>query len=477
MADLQSYTINNFNGGISDLSNKGVRGAFRFGYGVDLRNTSSALSCNQALKKDSGSTVTDLIKHSIPATDGSWYGFGDTGKIYKRTSGGGWSLVYTDPDGEIYGASEYIHNDGGGNYVSHLVWATQTKLKKVKTSVGFGTVTEVTTFENGFSGESHFMKDALGVLFVCDADYLLMLDYEGAVNKKALQFPGGIYSETIIDNGNYIVIGCKEKEKQRRGFVFTWDKIQDSWITKKDVQAQGVNSLNFLEGGLMIQAGEELKYWDTTNLLPLKQLPGGGEVLSGAQTEYQAVAHFGVQGGSKNGVYGYGRRDKNSPFALNLEYIPSHGQYTVADDKIGNVSNHQGKLLVSWYDSVADEYGVDIIDDDNKAEALYQSLEIDAGTPYAQKRWAQIKLITRPLPAGTSIRARVKTIEDTDWQTCKTDSGKLIMDDDGSKKVIFNIAGAGKGEITEVELLLTPSGNLTPEVLSLNIYHSILTLY
>lgn len=79
MAELQSYTINNFNGGISDLSNKGVRGAFRFGYGINLRNTSSALTCNQALKKDSASVVTDLIQFGVAATDGNWYGFGDTG--------------------------------------------------------------------------------------------------------------------------------------------------------------------------------------------------------------------------------------------------------------------------------------------------------------------------------------------------------------------------------------------------------------
>lgn len=475
MANLQSYTIKDFNGGISDLSDRGVRGAFKFGYGINLRNTSSGLTCNQALKKDSGTTVTDLIRFFVSATDGSLYGFGDTGKIYKRTSGGGWSVVYTDPDGEILGASEYIHNDGSSNYVSHIVWATRTKLKKVETSVGFGSPTTVTTFTNGFAGEWHTMLEALGVLFICDADYLAILDYEGATNMTALQFPGGIYSKSLLDNADIIIIGATEKERQRRGYLFTWNKLADSWLTKKDLQAQGANSLNFLESGIMVQTGEELKYWDTANLLPLKQLPGGGETLPGAQAEYRSIGHFGVQGGTKNGVYGYGRRDKNSPFALNLEFIPSHGDYTTTTNKIGAVGNHQGTMVVAWFDGT--NYGVDIIDEDNKAVALYESLEIDANSPYADKRWTQIKVVTDPLPEGTSVELKAKTINDDDWQTCKTDSEETAMDTAGQKKAIFNVAGSGKGEIIEVQITLTPSGNSAPNIRSLNLYYSELSVY
>ena len=475
MAELQSYTINNFNGGISDLSNKGVRGAFRFGYGINLRNTSSALTCNQALKKDSASVVTDLIQFGVAATDGNWYGFGDTGNIYKRTSAGVWSLETTDPDGEILGAAEYIHNNGGGSYVSHIVWATQTKLKKVVTSAGFGTLTTVTTLHKGEAGEFHTMIEALGVLMYCDSDFIGILDYEAAVNTQALQLPGGINAKTLLDNADIVIIGASEKERQRRGFLFTWDKIADSWLSKKDLQAQGAKSLNFLEGGVMVQTGEELKYWDTVNLLPLKQLPGGGETLPGAQAEYQSIGHFGVQGGTKNGVYGYGRRDKNSPFALNLEYIPSHGDYTTTTHKIGCVSNHQGTMLVSWFDGT--NYGVDVIDTANKATALYQSLEIDANQPFAEKRWAHIKVVTRPLPAGTSIQVRVKTNNDDDWQLCKTDEGNTTMAKTGQKKEIFNVAGTGQGEIIEVEMLVTPNGNNAPEVISLNTYYTVQTVF
>lgn len=450
-----------------------MKGSFKFGKGINLRNTSSAMTCNQKLKKDSGTIVVDLIRFGVPATDGSWYGFGDTGKIYRRTAGGSWSVVYTDTDGEILGAWEFIHNDGAGNYVSHIVWATQTKLKKIKTSAGFGAPATVATFYRGNAGEWHTMYEALGVLFVCDSDYLTILDYEGAVNTQALQFPSGIYANGIIDKNNLVVIGATEKERQRRGFAFTWDRIKPSWITKLDLQADGLKSLNFLESGILIQTGEELKYWDTANFLPLAQLPGGGETLPGAQALYDSIPMFGVQGGTKNGIYGYGRRDKNAPYALNLEYVPSHGDTSDPANKIGCVSNHQGTMLVAWYDGT--DYGVDVIDEANKAVATYESLEFDAGSPYASKKISMAKVVTRPLPAGTTVGYRYKTNNSADWVEGKTQANSSTMGTSGLVKTIFNISA--EGEIFEFELVLTPSGNDAPEVISVNNYYTVIGIH
>lgn len=485
MADLQSFTIDQFNGGISDLSNRGVKGSFKFGFGLNLRSTSAALTCNQALKKDSGSTVTDLILFGVSGSDGNFYGFGDTGKIYKRTSGGTWTLEATDPDGKVWGATEFEHNNGSGSYVPHMVWATQTKLKKVVLSAGFGSIATVGTLFKGESGQWHTMITALGVLLYCDSDRLGILDYEAAFNNNALQLPGGIYAKALIDSADIVIIGASEKEKQRRGFLFTWDKIQDSWITKKDIQAQGVNSLNFLESGLLVQGGQELKYWDTVNLLPLKQVPGGGQSYPGAQSNYNGIAHFGIYGGTKNGVYGYGRRDKNSPIALNLEYLitPVASKATLAlkeaaiasgNYEIGMVHNHQGTLLVSWKDNSGGSpvYGVDIIDTANKATAVYESLEFDAGSPYADKRFSPIKIVTKPLPANTSVEVYYRTNNAADWVQAKTDRKSTSMTGTGKTKEIFSIGGSG--EIYEVKIVLNPSGNTAPEVLAIHNFFSIM---
>ena len=81
---LNAYRIKGFRGGIADDAYKGVAGAFRFGYGLDIRNGADTLKCNQALEKDSGSVVTDLILFFVPASNGKLYGFGNAGNIYSK---------------------------------------------------------------------------------------------------------------------------------------------------------------------------------------------------------------------------------------------------------------------------------------------------------------------------------------------------------------------------------------------------------
>ncbi len=85
-------TYNNFTGGIAQGSLKGYKGSFQDGIGLDYRSDPDKLTALKKLKKDSGSNVTDLVKW-IKEYVGDYYMYGDTGKIYKRTSAG----TYTNP--------------------------------------------------------------------------------------------------------------------------------------------------------------------------------------------------------------------------------------------------------------------------------------------------------------------------------------------------------------------------------------------
>jgi hypothetical protein len=104
------YELKSFKGGKSDYSDRGIYGSFKASKNLDIRGTEDVLTCNYALVADgtgasgADTIVTDLINFWVNATDGNTYAFGDTGKIYKRTSAGVWSNVYTDTDGEITGA-------------------------------------------------------------------------------------------------------------------------------------------------------------------------------------------------------------------------------------------------------------------------------------------------------------------------------------------------------------------------------------
>jgi len=91
---MSAITFDSFSGGLSDGNRIGVSGSFLFGQGLNFKDNPDQITANKAAVKNSGTTVTDLVKWI--SNDGTTtYFYGDAGKIYKRTSGGTWSLLRT----------------------------------------------------------------------------------------------------------------------------------------------------------------------------------------------------------------------------------------------------------------------------------------------------------------------------------------------------------------------------------------------
>lgn len=90
MADTKLFQQNSYIGGISQGSRGGYEGAYQDGIGINYRDDPDKLTALHPLKKDSGSTVTDMPKWMKPYKTDVW-SYGDTGKLYKRTSAGAYS--------------------------------------------------------------------------------------------------------------------------------------------------------------------------------------------------------------------------------------------------------------------------------------------------------------------------------------------------------------------------------------------------
>ena len=58
------YQISSFRGGISDYDDKGLAGAFKFGYGLDIRKVKDSLSCQQALIEEGLTNLTPSASQS-----------------------------------------------------------------------------------------------------------------------------------------------------------------------------------------------------------------------------------------------------------------------------------------------------------------------------------------------------------------------------------------------------------------------------
>ncbi len=476
---LNAYRIQGFRGGIADDPYKGVREAFRFGYGLNIRGEENTLKCNQALKKDSLTTVTDLILFFVPASNGQLYGFGDTGKIYRKaTPTSAWELVYTDANGKITGAAEYTNNNGADSYVPYLYWITETKASRILLSKADENnwATDVEHNWQSLNGDPswHTAVEALGVLLICDAQNLAMVDYEGGFNLEALDVPKGHRHKALLGQDQLVLIGSHKGDKVEQGWLWTWDKIQPSWIQRRMVAERGVNAM--LQGEfLTIQAGIKgaLYYWDTATLMRIKKFPGEyGWVNPGAVCNFGGLPLYGLNGSDKCGIYSYGRLTKNDPYALNLEYIPSHGK--MDNVLIGAITVYGDQPYISTKDGTT--FGVETIDEANKAEARFEGLVFDGGESFTQKGFRHIKLVTKPLPADCSIEVFYKVNQEADWQTATMQDGAEQFDKVGQTKAIFTIEtggdedNPGEGEEYELAMSLHPNGNNTPEIISATTY-------
>ena len=134
--------MNMFNvGGIADSDYMGGEQSFADLVGLDLHSQAGIIQAHQKLTKDSGTTIDEFVENIIPCSDGNTYMFSSSsGKIWKRTSAGAYSLVYTtvptSGGAGCLGAKEY---DG------FLYWATQNYLHRIdvdKTGSTWSTVVE-----------------------------------------------------------------------------------------------------------------------------------------------------------------------------------------------------------------------------------------------------------------------------------------------------------------------------------------------
>lgn len=471
MDDANVLSITDFNGGISPVKGKGVRGSYAFGYGLNVRDNNT-LKCNQALKKDSAEIIVDLVLAMFKASDGAIYAFGDTGRVYRKISGA-WTLKHTDSDGRISGACEFKSTSG-----SFILYATQTKLKRITIANAGGTwsgnITTVDTFANGAATDFHTMRSAIGVVVIEDGDLLAIYDYEDAHNMAALRMPTGTIGKALLDRNDRVIVGGREFDSGR---IITWERTSDSWEAKKPAQGNNVNGMGFLEQGVVAQVGDKghLRYWNFGEVSPLIRIPDTQNCYPGGVAEYGTLPHFGMNGGTKNGVYALGRLNLNDPRALTLEYVPSHGKLTGTE--IGAMATDGEDLYVAWKDGTT--YGIDMTDQTTKAPAVYESLKMNMGKPQTEKMLQGLKLaLEEAMPAECSITARYRCSRQEGEESAAADSAgwillsmgdnKDLFDDVGEKKAVFN--AEGQGEDIEIRLEFMPNDNDTPELRSLNAF-------
>ena len=480
------YIKDSFRAGISDEHTRGVKGSFKYGYGLDIHKRRDSLSAGYAMSNIASSAVlNDLIRFAVTARDGSTYVFGSAGSIYAIAGNPAdpvTTFVYNDGNGAIKGAAEWKLSDGN----NYLYWATSTSVARMAlngspdTPWAAGVVTQdhKTTLD---SSDFHPMKNAAGSLCIGNANFLATFDYAGNFNNAAVNLRPGNIIKCLEERDDYALIGTERVDESEEGHIWSWITTALNWVQKKKIPVKGVNALIDTER-LLLQGGVsgEVFYSDFSNTAPLNSVPSGGQVNSQGVTIYNDLALFGIYGASdnaQNGIYSYGRRMLNRPFALNHEFrlTRSVAGSTVAE--IGAVWVASSAVFASWKttDGSTTEYGVDMVSSSTRATARFEGLEFTGGQPHLKKTYLSEKVIMEPLPSGTSVNVIYKPSRQTTGGSSSAGAGwkyARVADGTGttysttdSTEAEFIINESSK--VFEIGLEITPSGSDTPEVTAL----------
>jgi len=311
------------------------------------------------------------------------------------------------------------------------------------------------------------MKQAGGALMIANRSWLAMVGYDQSFTNEALNLIPGNHAKTLVERDGRTIIGTSRSSDPNKSV----NASIDSEIPLSQVGDEG-----------------EIFYANMSDSVPVRKFPGGGKCNPGGvcnlidqvnffeweQTalswiDKQSVGNMALWGvfnatSGFNGVYSYGRTNKNYPFTLNLDY-------NLEVDEIGAVASVDGTVLVSYRDG--SDFGVKASSSTTKAVATYEGLELKAKSDKMTSditEWKFAEIYCEPLPDGSSIAFQYKLDKNGGWKTAYMESGSATFQARDETKAIFNIAE--KGDIFEPRIVITPTGNTSPEIHRLRLYFS-----
>jgi len=472
---MPSFLIESFKGGISDYEDKGIKGSFKFGSNLDIRRKKDSLYAQQALADDLAvGTFDGRVRFVVTATDGYSYLFLSSGKIYKRTTNGVYTLVYTDPE-TITGACEWSNSSGN----TGLYWATPTKLHR-KPLPGTSNWSDVDTTVAGqtypktnlTSASWHTMKQVNGALVGVNYNTLFMVGFDESYTNNALQLIPGNIAKTLIESGLDAKVGANRLDEQESSMIYVWDGGATNFNDKIQLPFANINAMIETEIGI-VQFGSNggLYFFGDATKLPITSFPNGGQVDPDGVDNDDGVALFGVYGNGtgKSGVYSYGRNKKNGDFALNLEY-------QLDCDEINSVKKVGSHILVAY--KSGSNYGVKKVEVNQKATGKYESLDLKAPPELQRVPQHTVAVLTMaPLPENCSVELwrRLDKIEsggtnyagtstglNDGWFQCSTQEGTGSYSTRDGTEAVFNLGD--KAKFLELKVVLNCSGNYSPEI-------------
>lgn len=458
MAQKSILLLNNFHlGGIADSKYSGIPNSLASLVGCDIHSEPGVLKVNQALVKESGAIVDNAVSKIVVCSDGNSYLFDrGAGKIWKRTSGGTYSLEATNGNGATLNAREYA---------GYVYYCSATKLGRWQIGSAWATRNDnFATFLNG-NATYHPMFVKNGVLYIGDGNVVAQVDV-GTFSNNALDVEPKYVVRSLGEVESDLLIGTQVATNVNEARVFRWNTIAISFTNDDGAPEQGVNCFLPSDNFIMVQAGQKgnLFTYNGAQLEQFKRIAGDWTSTKQAFVNNDAAANFfgtplfGLSNSSGNpalqGVYSFGSYSSNYPRVLNLEYILSNAHSSSVEITAMAVAGND--LLVAWVDNTgAPTYGVDKIDWSNKYASAYFETRVFTLDRMNGKDM-NVKIAYRSLPTGTNITLE-KKINNGAYSsvTLRQDANKALFE------TPVRVGGAGS---VQYKVAFVASGNTAPEL-------------
>lgn len=466
---MQRIQIKNINkGGIADSDYMGGADSVADMVGLDIHSEVGVIKVNQALTKESGTTIDDFVKTGVECSDGNTYLFGSTnGKVWKRTSAGVYSLEATvSPSAGAIGILDSYE------YQGYIYYATQNRLGRWQIGTAWSTRNDNWgTFLNG-DVDWHPMWELNLVLYIGDGNLIAQVD-AGVFSDDALDlpFPANTRIKCLGEMGTDLLIGTYINSYVIKTRIYRWNTWSVSFTSSDWIPEVGINSFLATDNFIIVNAGTKgnLYLYDGTNLDPYKQIKGSwsgttnkAQVHPNARLNFNGLPLFGVSNISGNpctlGVYSLGRANRNYPYVLNCEQGLSNGHLTNVE--IGAIIGAGDIYLVTWKDTTTGTvYGVDKLDLRLKYPYAYLTTRVIMVDRMTLLNYKTIEVAYRSLPALTGFTLSAKVNHGTMNPVAVGD-----VKNDTDRKIFTSEVDINDASTVQVKVAFITSFNLAPEV-------------
>lgn len=282
----------------------------------DVHSDLGVLSNNLALETESSTPNEDCISEILPNGD-TFYFSTSSGKTWKRTAAGVYSLVSTNANGAHLGCKLWQN---------YLYYATQSKLGRIY-------ITNASS-EASWSSQSDSWKTFITAgaykpmytigsgLYIGDGNNVYIVDSTHTFIVDALDLPSQFTITALDGVSDDLLIGTIIGANVPWCKIFLWNRISPSWTGEDRVPEIGINCFMKMDNIYVFQAGTsgQLYYWTGNQAVKLKKIKGvTTTVNSYNSTEFKGRGLIAI--GSK--IYSLHRVDGDFPWALVCEYTHS----------------------------------------------------------------------------------------------------------------------------------------------------------